>query len=95
MVLAKIEAFHTEKKHIENHPYQFSVENVCTNNIYMRMTEGWIRKSNIFQKSFESTYLLVRSCSDDFNTIESKPISDGYIDGYETIVYTHPTMREK
>lgn len=29
-------------------------------------------------KSFESTYLLVRFCSDDFNTIESKPISDSY-----------------
>lgn len=29
-------------------------------------------------KSFESTYLLARFCSDDFNTIESKPISDGF-----------------
>lgn len=69
---AKIEAFHTEN----------SVNTLKTTHTNLIAMYTAMRKVGYgiqyIPKSFESTYLLVRFCSDDFNTIESKPISDGY-----------------
>lgn len=73
----KIEAFHTENSvntHWKQPPIPFGCRK-CSNTYAMRMVEYGIQ---YIQESFASTYLLVRFCSDDFNTIESKPISDGY-----------------